>query len=241
MKMTMGMDMVWNVHDVEDNGTAKVGQKIERIHFTMEGAPTGKIEFDSDSKTEPTDAVGKMMAPMFGAMVGAELTFNMDPRGHISDLTVPEKLTDAMKKVPGGGQAGFGPDQLKQMIKQAGVVLPEGSVSKGNTWSEKIDMQLPVGKMSGTNKMTYEGTVDRGGRQLQEILLKPDLTLKPDPKSPAKVEMKTQDAKGKLFFDNATGKLVETDMDQSMDMTTTFAGQEIAQKIKTKLTMKLSK
>ena len=53
------------------------------------------------------------------------------------------------------------------------------------------------------------------------------------------LKMNSQDAKGAAYFDNAAGRLVETTLKQDMDMEVSAMGQNIGQKIKQTITMKL--
>jgi hypothetical protein len=49
------------------------------------------------------------------------------------------------------------------------------------------------------------------------------------------MKLKEQDAKGKAYFDNAAGRLIETTIKQDMDMETTFGGMTINQTTTMKL------
>lgn len=239
MDMTMTMDIEWHVRDTLPDGSGQIAQTIQHIHFTMDGGgPIGKVEYDSKTDKEPEGNLGKVMAPIFNAMVGSAFQLTLSPQGKISDFKAPEKFTDAIKNAAGGSQM-FSPDQFKRMAQQ-NIALPTSPVTKGKTWDQKIDIKMgPLGSLTGKNVMTYVGPIDHHGQQLQQINLKPDFTLKSSDDSPVKFELKKQEGQGKVLFNSKTGQIVETTVDQTMDMVTNVGGNEMKQNIKQTTTMKL--
>jgi hypothetical protein len=240
--MSQNIDMLWNILDVDADGKAKMTQTITRIRFTMDGGPTGKIEFDSKENKDPEGPVGKIMGPMFKALAGAEISLSMDPQGKISDVKVPEKISKATKNLPGGAGFGdmFSEEGIKQMIDQSGLILPKEPVAKGKSWEQRFEMKSPMGVMKVDNTYTYEGPVKRDSKELERVALKPKLAIEPSKDSPAKITLKAQDAKGAALFDNAAGRLVETNMTQNLDLQVTIGGMDISQKLKQTMTMKLA-
>jgi hypothetical protein len=239
MAMNQNIGMTWKVLEVDASGKARISQKMDRIKMTMEGpAPIGKMEYDSKDSKEPEGPIGKMLGPVFNALAGAEFTVSMDPRGELSDVKLPEKLADTLKNVagqaPGMGDM-FSPDGLKRMINQGGLVLPEKAVTKGDTWTQKIENKMPFGTMKVVNTLTYEGT----DQDLQRIQLKPAISLDPDPAAPINLKVKGADGKGMAKFDNTAGRLVEMNLVQNMDMAIGAGGQDITQNIRTTTVLKL--
>jgi hypothetical protein len=239
--MTQKMDMTWKVTAVDKDGTAKITQTIDRVHITMDTPPPGgKTEFDSKDDKEPTDPVGKMIAPIFKAMVGAEFTLTMTPRGEAKDVVVPQKLLDAVEKA-GPAAGGMTPDVLKQMASQGGLVLPEKALKKGDTWTpepNKLKME-PLGTMTVKTEATYEGEVTKDGKKLEQIALKPKMTLEAPANATTKMTLKKQDNKGTALFDSAKGQLAETTMEMTMDMEIVAGGQTVNMKQKQAVSMKL--
>jgi hypothetical protein len=241
VNMSQNMDMLWNILDVDADGKAKMTQTISRIRFTMDGGPTGKIEFDSKENKDPEGPVGKIMAPIFKALAGAEISLSMDSQGKISDVKVPDKITKATKSVPGGGGLGdmFSEEGIKQMIDQSGLIVPKEAVAKGKSWEQKFEMKSPLGVMKVDNAYTYEGPAKRDNKEVERVGMKPKLAIEPNKDSPAKITLKSQDAKGAALFDNDAGRLVETNMTQNLEMQISIGGMDIAQKLKQTMTMKL--
>lgn len=240
MKMTQVIDLTWNVGAVDKDGKAKVAQRFERIRFNMDG-PTGKVEFDSKDGKEPEGPVGRIIGPMFQAMVGSEISMTMDPQGRFSDVRLSEKLTEAFKKLPAGAAMGdmFSEEGLKRMVGQGSLVLRDKPVVKGDTWDQKLEMKMPFGKMRVDTAYTYEGPAERSGRKLEKVGLKPKLTIEADAAGALQMKVKDQEADGAVFFDNAAGRLVETKLTQNMTMEISVGGQNLAQKIKQTVSMKL--
>jgi hypothetical protein len=240
MNMTQTIDMTWHVKSVSKDGKAKMGQSFDRIRFTMD-TPMGKVEFDSKDGKVPEGPLGQAVAPVFQAMAGAELSLTMDPQGKTSDVEVPEKLADAIKNLPGGGGLGniLSADSLKQMASQSRAALPDGPVTKGKTWVKNVDMKMPFGTMKVENISTYEGSSPRGDTKLEQIAIKPKMTIEPDPNSPVTIKLKEQDGKGTTYFDNNAGRMVETNLKQNMVMALSVMGMDIEQKIEQVVTMKL--
>jgi hypothetical protein len=236
------IDMTWNVADVDAAGKAKMTQKITRIRCTMDGGAAGKIEYDSKDDKEIGGEIGKIMSPLFRALAGAEITLAMDAQGKVSDVKLSENLAKAGKNLPPAAAAFaemLSEDSLKRMIDQSGLRLPDGPVAKGKSWNQQFEMKSAGGKMNVATTNTYEGPVKRDGKELERVAIQPKLTLEADPGSPAKVTLKSQDAKGSAYFDNAAGRLMATNMSQNLEIVTSFMGQESSQKLKQTMSMKL--
>jgi hypothetical protein len=241
MNMTQTFDMTWDIKSVDKDGKAKMVQKFDRIRFVMEGGPIGKVEYDSKSDKELDDPVGKMIAPLFKALAGSDFELTMDGRGQISDLKVPEKLSEELKKLAGGGAPGLGDilseDGLKKTINQGGLTLPEEAVTKGKTWSHRIEFKMgAVGKSTVDTTYTYEGPA--ADKKAEKITLKPKMTMEATIPG-GSMKIKNQETKGQALFDNAAGRLLEMDTDSDIDMEISAAGMDIQMKMKQKVKMKL--
>src|SRR5262249_23942490 len=240
------IDMTWNVKDVDAQGKAKMTQKFDRVRFNMSGGPVGKIEYDSKDGKGIEGPLGKILGPMLKAMADVELTLSMDTQGKISDVTVPDKIVQAFKKVPGGG-AGLGEmfseDGLKHMMDQSGLNLPKDAVAKGSSWDQKMDLKTGMMAMKVEIANTLDAPVKRDGKELQRVSMKPKITLESKEKSPAQIKLKSQDNKGTAYFDNAAGRLVETNMTQKLEMAVTVKvmdqEMELGQKMDQTVTLKL--
>ncbi len=250
MDINQTIDTSWNIKSVDKDGKAKIVMKFDRIRFTMNG-PMGKVENDSKDGKQPEGPIGKSIGPIMEAQVRAEFSLTMDAHGQISDVKMPEKLSEAFKKLPGGGSwymgsFGLGGDifskgGLQHMISEAGLRLPEGPVTKGKSWNKEVTLKVAFGKMKVNNTSTYEGPTTRDGKELQQIALQPKMTIEADnEKAPFSFKLKSQDVRGTAYFDNKAGHLVETKLTQNTELEFSGMGQTFIQKIEQTVTMKLN-
>src|SRR5262249_54922662 len=130
-------------------------------------------------------------------------------------------------------------DGLKQMMGQSGLRLPKEAITKGKTWDQQLERKSSLGKMKGDTVNTYEGPGKNDGKEIERDAMKTKLTIETHTNSPAKITVKSQDAKGSAYFDNAAGRLVASNMTQNMEMAVSVAGQDVTQKLKQTVTMKL--
>jgi hypothetical protein len=237
--MQQDLEMTWQIASVDKDGNAKVKQKFNNLLFIME-APTGKIVFDSKAGKEPDGPVGKILAPIFKAMVGAEFIVHMDPQGNISKVEIPEAFLKEMKNFPGGGGFGgmFSQESFKEMMTKSGLNLPKAAVNIGDTWNKKVEVNSPIGKMTINTVCTYKGKEERRDQSLEWIDVEPKITLKPDPNSAVKAKIKSQSIKGKSYFDSKNGQLAEVQMTQTLEMELDAGGMVINQNMKQEVTLK---
>ena len=225
-KMNQVVEMTWAVQDVDDDGTAKVQQTFTAVRFVMD-AQTGKIEFDSKTGKTPDGQVGKVLTPLFKAMVGAKFLITMDTLGNIKDVEISNSFLKEMKKFPAANGFGgmFTKEGFKQMMSRSGLVLPEKAIEKDAVWSNKMETKSPIGTMIVTTKNTYLGSK----RSTEEIAMAPKIPLNPDPNSPVSGKILSQKVSGTALFDNAKGQIASVQMQQNMEMELTAGGMIIGQ------------
>ncbi len=241
MKMKQGMDMNWDVQKVDDQGNARVRVKFGRVKMSME-SPMGNVEVDSNAKGEdPEGPLGKIFGQLVKAMAAMEMTFTMAPDGEMKDVEISEEALKKIKAIPGadkfGGDA-LSPDGLKKMIG-GGMVLPKGKITQGKTWTQKLAMKMPLGKVSGTTKFTYEGQVEKDGKKLEKIAVKPEYKVESDPDAKVQIKVKGQKDKGYAYFDAQAGRLVETTNLGTMELELEIGGMALTQNIQQNLTLRL--
>jgi hypothetical protein len=241
MDMTQLMDMTWNIKSVDKEGKAKMSQTFDRVRLTMNTA-NGKMEFDSKEAKAPEAPGGAAIAELYKALVGAEITFTMDPRGQISDVNIPTKLTEAMKNSPAAAGAGdmFTAEGMKRMINQSGLTLPEKAATKGESWDTTAEIKALFGKMQVVKHVTYDGSTTREGVKAAEFQIKPKVTIESDPNAQISATLKSQDTNGKAYFDLTTGRLLECNVSQTMELELKAMGQVIEQKINQTVKMTLT-
>jgi hypothetical protein len=159
----------------------------------------------------------------------------INPRGEIVKAKQPQGLLESLKKVlPGVQSFGdfFSDEGSKKM--QVNIRFPEGPVTRGRTWTHKEDIQLPAmfGTLATDEKYEYLGTERRDRVELQKIALTVSMGSRqqkpgdkqqvkekqgektagePKPTSPL-LTFKDSDSTATIYFDNAQGHLVESNM-----------------------------
>jgi hypothetical protein len=165
--MNQSIDMTWKVKSVDADGKAALAISFDRIRMMLDG-PQGKLEYDSKDGKEPEGALAHAAAPL-KAMVGAEFSLKVDPRGKASDVVIPKELIDALKKA-GGGVPGvaemFSPEGLKSLMGKIGVVLPKGPVSNA---------KLPVALKESTGKGT--ALFDNNAGRMTQMSITQDMVM----------------------------------------------------------------
>jgi hypothetical protein len=241
MKLKQLMDFDWDILKVDAQGNAQVQLKFGHVRLKLD-SPTGNAEFDSKKNTEePEDPVGKIIAQMAKALADLEMTFTMTPDGEMKDIKIPEAALKKLQAIPGADKIGgdmLTPEGLSKMVG-GGLVLPKGPVSKGKNWTQKFSMKMPMGKMAGDMKYTYEGPAEKDGKKLEKIAVQPNLKIVPDPDAPLQMKIKSQKEKGNVYFDNEAGRLVEFTNEGTMEVEVEAGGMAFTQNITQSATLRL--
>jgi len=239
MKVNMTMDMQWETKKVDADGNAQVRVSFTRAKMSMTG-PMGKVEVDSKDTNEPDDPAGQIFAQVVKAIGAMDMSFTMDARGEMKDLKVSDAGLKKLQNLPGVDKLGdmLSPDSFKSMMG-GNMVLPQDAVAKGKSWSQKTDQKTPFGKVTGTTKYTYEGEVDKNGKKLEKIALKPDVKIEADPNAPVQIKVKGGSGKGHSLFDNQAGRIAETVNETTMQMEVEAAGMTISMDVVQNTTVRL--
>jgi len=236
------MDLTWAVGAVDKDGKARITQTIDRIRVKVDG-PTGKMDFDSQAAKTGEEGEGQDLGKFLKGMVGASTQVTMDSRGQTSDFKASDKFKEALKENPAAAMMGpmFTEKGMEQIMNRSGVVFPAGDITKGQSWTSSLDMPVPgAGKMVLTTKTTFEGEEKRDGKALAKLSLAPTVKLETDKDAPVAMQVKEQEAKGTAWFDGAAGRLVETEVSQTMLLQGEGGGQAFSNKIKQRTTFKLA-
>jgi hypothetical protein len=235
VESTVTLDWTLHVLEVAD-GRATVAYKMDRIRLTTtDGATGNKQTTDSDDpKTITKDSDKKV----FAALKKDGIRATLDERGLIKVLKVPDEILEEFKAA--GAPADALADVARQLFEPMCLTLPADAVAKGQGWrGGQIETPQIGGKVKQEQACTYQGTVKRDGKALEQIDLKPTVTVVTDPKSKATTKGKG-DGTGTLLFDNTAGRVVEAT--QTVNLTLEVdggAGAMTAMKSKQTTTLKL--
>lgn len=238
MKQTMFMDLA--VQEVLPDGSARQKQTIRRIKLAMKSsAPNGpNIEYDSEDGKVPEGPLAALMLKSIQPLVGAELEQTLTPRGEVSNVTIPQKMIDALKANPGAAMMGdlATPEGLKQMTSQTAMAFPETPLKLNDNWSSSFDVKMPFGTMTTKKTTTYLGP---GEGSLERMGLATDVSFTPLPNAPASLKIVDNEADGQVLFDNRLGRLQKTSLTQTTSMQITVGAQTIDQQVKTDVLFEL--
>ena len=240
IKQTIGlvMDMTWTIKSVDATGVASMTQTIDRVR-TSASLPFGKFSFDSKEAGDASSVAG----PLFKMLVGAEFSSRMTPRGEVNDIKLSDKLLATLRGTnePAGAQGQFSEAGLKNMLAQLVIPMPEEAVDVGQTWRKS--MAIPAGPEGQTRQIEQTFTYKGPGAASNSLVSIGFTTRfdppKTDPNVP--VTLKKEAATGRYDFDNASGRIVHSDVDENVELSISLEGKEIPQKVETRRTLVLSK
>jgi hypothetical protein len=195
------------VQQVKPDKSAVLVQKLEGLFVRNLGGPAGQINAEDKFNQQ---------------LVGTAFHLTVTPRGEVTDFEGYEQL---LKKLAGEDavarktvQAVLSKEYLKRAATEVFAVLPPKPVKGGDSWGadQKQDVPLgPLGSFTTTRKYTYEGK-DEKQNKLDKITftgtatynLPRDKDTGPFPFQVTKADLKMEDIKGTIFFDEAAGRLV---------------------------------
>ena len=230
-KMHQTMQMLANVEEENSDGTSKIKQTIDRVQTKMTLPAAGQA-FEYDSAEDENRKAPPGFAAIMDKLVGGTFIMDIAPTGQVTEIELPQ---DFLNSLPAGGQGFLSKDGLKQMMTQGAVAFPETPVKEGDTWSNDVEMKMPFGEMSIKQKNTYQGTNDD---DLHVIGITLEMSLTPGEGQPFKMTLKDSSAKGTMLFDNRKGRLVKSEINQTMTMEMEVQGNTINQEIEQKIVVR---
>lgn len=231
---TLTVDNVWTINKVDSQGTAEITQTTARVRMKM-GSPMGSIDIDTSAEAEPTDLLAKQIAPSLKTITQAKVTFSMNPQGEVSNVQVASP--DANPAVQANQFSRMlGKDGMASMVKQSLQPLPRDPLQKGASWTNKLEIEVPVlGKVATDSKLTYEGQTQVSGKALEQIKVETTTTIAPKAgvNQLAQFAIKDQSDKGTIYFDNTAGRFSHAESVQQLTIHINVAGQMVDQSVKT--------
>jgi len=205
------VDLTWEVQAVDEQGTVTFTQTAERMRFMVKWNDQQPMNYDSDTKDQPQDPIGKMLTTAVGALVKQPIQLKMAADGRLVELNLPAAIREKLKQAGSTNQLGtfFSEEGMKRMFDL--MQLPDEPVTEGMSWQRESEISDPAtGKQLIATTFTYAGSEDQDGQALEKISLSMKLDLKPAAGQPLKTEIKEQESKGLVLFDNTAGRLVSS-------------------------------
>ncbi len=135
-------------------------------------------------------------------------------------------------------QLGITEEGMKNMLNQMTLVLPDRPLAPGASWTQKVPAPAGPDGSSRTidQTFTFKGAEGAGKAESIELATRFE-PLKPDPNIP--VTIKSEEASGRYSFDNASGRITTSTINQKVEARVAFEGKEMPQSIETVTTMTL--
>ncbi|MGB9722517.1 MAG: DUF6263 family protein [Chloroflexia bacterium] len=142
VNQTLGLDMHYDVQDVDAPGNMTGRVTIGAVRYRME-SPMGKIEYDSQKPT-PADPTSQVLS----ALVGASFTMKISPTGEVLEVSgIQEMVEEVLGRLD---TLGASRDELMQTLGQwmdekglvqttglSTAVYPDHPVAVGESWSQE--------------------------------------------------------------------------------------------------------
>ena len=227
------------VNDVAPDGTASVTWTNDRAVYKVQGSG-GTIRYDSADGEEPDhpqweQGVKYQVLPMRHA--GG--TFNVSPRGTISNFKKTAKLEAWIKENPDMAIL-VAPSRLEAIAEELFLVLPEKAVKPNTNWNTTSDFNIATFSCSVVTTRTYQGLETRSGKSVARV----DSTQKITTELPAdgpikKLQFKDGSTFGKEWFDPQLGWLTEKTETTVMETEVEAQGTLIVGESTSKTTLQL--
>ncbi|MEQ8847963.1 DUF6263 family protein [Botrimarina sp.] len=219
------MAMTWSAKEVKPDDAAVLEQQVERVAMSMQGPMGQGMKYDTASDAPPS-GMAAMIAPTFEAMVAAPITLTMLPTGEITELSLPEEMTNAMGAMPGGADMN---QMVKQSSQQGFVTFPKEPLEVGQSWTRQATASTPqMGELVTTTTYTYNGPKEVDGKQLESIGVTLDLDSgKNGGQGQMQMDFNTVSSDGEILFDRESGKIVSSRLDAENEITMTMGAQSM--------------
>ena len=239
--LTMEMELSQTVQGSLSDGSALVNQKLSRIKMVATGGGLGAtLSYDSSESADSAEL--SPLSAGLAPLVGAEFEVKFNSRGAVLDVTPPKALIEKLSanQATAGIAQMFNGDAFKTMLSQSSIVLPEEAVSAGDKWETKVESNLQLGGAAVTISYEYAGTVEVEGKDLEQLDVKMVVSLL-DSKLPdaPKLQIKRQTSSGTMYFDNTTGLMSHSELQQMMQIETVIGQNTLLQQTTTNLKTKV--
>jgi hypothetical protein len=225
--ITNVIDMSWIADEVNDDGSARLTQTIDRMQMTIEPKGRDKVEFDSKA-TDELQGFAAMVAPLFRELSRAKFKLTMSPRGKVSDVEVPESLVAALAASPGAAVMGdlATAKGLEDTMSRMSFEMPE-TLETGTTWTSTTETNNPaLGKQTITITYKYVGPREKDGAKLEVFEPRLEIAFAG---GVAIATIEEQKSSGEVLFNRSAGRLESTRLDHTMKLKLVVAGQTLNQ------------
>jgi hypothetical protein len=199
------LDIKWKVLEVDEQGTATITVQIAAMSMLASGPDGQEVRFDSESTEEP-QGYAAILRPLGKRLSESEVQLKMSPRGEVTDVKIPDELSEAVKSVPGGKKfAEDGGVTSFESLARLGspMMFPVEDLSAETTWNEKREIELPVlGKVASEFVYTVEEPIAEDRVSIDQMLKLDASKAEGD----LRLKLVNQESAGTIDFNVAEGR-----------------------------------
>jgi len=235
-RITHVVDMTWTVQHVNDDGSAVLTQKIDRLQLKLTAPKEEDVVLDSADPAEPK-GFAAMAAPLVRALLAGDVKITMTPRGEITAVEAPEALLTALENSVGKDVIGDLATKrgFENLARSVSLQLPE-KLDDGETWTAKLETVSPlIGKIVAETTYKYDGPREVDGQTLEAFA--PSLAMQ-FKDSAATIEVSDEKTSGEILFNRTAGRLESGRLEHAMKLAIESEGNDLQQKITQKVETK---
>jgi hypothetical protein len=199
------LDIKWKVLEVDEQGTATITVQIAAMSMLASGPDGQQVRFDSESTEEP-QGYAAILRPLGKRLSESEVQMKMSARGEVTDIKLPDELSEAVKSVPGGKKfAEDGGVTSFESLARLGAprLLPEDEITAETSWNEKREIELPVlGKVASEFVYTVEEPIAEDRDSIDQMLKLDASKAEGD----LRLKLVNQESAGTIDFNVAEGR-----------------------------------
>jgi hypothetical protein len=243
MVLQLALEMDWQVDGLDDAGLARISQTFTRVRVKTTPQDGKPIEFDSADSSQAGDAATEL-AKQLKPLLQAKFTVTMDRRGQVRDVEVSAETLQVLSDSQAGSRFNklFTREAIQRLLRHSVVVLPEGAVAQGDTWTSTIALSPPFNGSQLKTTYTYGGTKHQRGRKLERITVDGSFGGDAEPAKPAELSgLKRHEHRGELDFDNQAGYLVRSQLAQLLTSEQAYRDNVIQVRVESELQLTITR
>jgi hypothetical protein len=236
------MVMDWRVDRTDDDGSIYLTQTYRQFRLKSETSDTEPVIYDSSSPDEPAEEM-KPVARVMRPLLGIQTSLVLSSRGEVLDAQRPAETESLLGDLPAMSR-------WKQMLTREGMVrvlqqalglLPELPVDVGDSWSQTIQRESPLGPLRIENTFTYDRAVPNGERSLERIKNSTKTVFpEADQSGQPSASLRHLPQPAVYLFDNREGYLVGSHVTQAVGSEVPYGDSRIRVKTTGTITLKIA-
>ena len=230
---TITQDINFSLVKELDNGGRQLQLEIEGQTVDIFQGDRRVVGFDSNQ--DPARDANDPTAAVLRKMVGARLQYLTAADGQVEKMEGYQELVNRM----GEGGKPLVQATFKQMFTESGFrqyglslfafMMPNRAVKVGETWSRKLEVPDDnIGILNVDSKCTFKNWEQHANRKCMHIKCTGNFSLQAGPDAPnLPVKIEKGRFTGDIWFDPELGMMVESALDEDMNLKITRPGQTV--------------